>query len=63
MMLPFSSEKNREPFGDEVELASVFAIAEFERSKGKGIVIRQPNEKLHFIAQLVTLCGFTLKMK
>jgi hypothetical protein len=52
MMLPFSSEKNREPFGDEVELASVFAIAEFERSKGKGIVIRQPNEKLHFIAQL-----------
>jgi len=52
MMLPFSSEKNREPFGNEVELASVFAVAEFERSKGKGIVIRQPKEKLHFIAQL-----------
>ena len=52
MILPFSSEKNREPFSNEVELASVFAIAEFERSKGRGIVTRQPNEKLEFIAQV-----------
>ena len=52
MMLPFSSDKNREPLEKEVEVASVFAIAYFERSKGKGIIIRQPNEKLEFIAQL-----------
>jgi hypothetical protein len=52
MILPFSPEKNREPFGYEVELASVFAVAEFERSKGKGIVLRQPNEKLQFISQV-----------
>lgn len=52
LILPFSQEKNMEPLGVEVELASVFAIAEFERSKGKGLVTRQPNEKLQFMAQI-----------
>jgi len=35
-----------------VELASVYAVAELERSKGGGIIIKQPEEKLSFIAQI-----------
>ncbi len=30
-ILPFSQKKNREPFSNEIELATVYALAEFER--------------------------------
>jgi hypothetical protein len=51
-ILPFSKEKSREPFGSEVEAAAVFAIAELERNKGGGLIVKQPEEKLLFIAKV-----------
>jgi hypothetical protein len=51
-ILPFSTEKNRDPFGSEVEAAAVFALAEFERNKGGGLILKQPEEKLIFIAKI-----------
>jgi hypothetical protein len=51
-ILPFSTEKSREPFGSEVEAAAVFAIAELERNKGGGLIVKQPEEKLLFIAKV-----------
>ena len=46
LILPFTAQKNRDPFSGEIELASVYAVAEFGRSKGGGLVVRQPNEKI-----------------
>jgi len=51
-ILPFAPQKNRDPFESEVELASVYAVAELERAKGGGIIIKQPKEKLSFITQI-----------
>ena len=51
LILPFTAQKSRDPFSGEIELASVYAVAEFGRSKGGGLVVRQPNEKIQFIAQ------------
>ena len=51
-ILPFSPLKSREPFSLEVELASVYALAELERGKGGGLIVRQPQEKLFFISQV-----------
>jgi hypothetical protein len=51
-ILPFAPSKNREFFGYEVELASVYAVAELERGKGGGMIVRKPEEKLSFIAQI-----------
>ncbi len=42
-ILPFSNSKTS---STEVEAASVFAFAEFKRSKGGGFIARQPEEKL-----------------
>ncbi len=42
-ILPFSNSKSS---STEVEAASVFAFAEFKRSKGGGFIARQPEEKL-----------------
>lgn len=54
LLLPFATlAKNRsEPFLEETEKATIFCLAELERRKGGGIVIKQPLEKLAFIAKL-----------
>ena len=36
----------------EVEAAAVFAVAEFERSKGGGLIARQPEEKLLVLSKI-----------
>jgi hypothetical protein len=53
MLLPFATlAKNRnEPFLQETENAAIFCLAELERRKGSGIVIKQPAEELAFIAK------------
>ena len=51
-ILPFSTEESREPFGSEVEAAAVFALAELERNKGGGLIVKQPEEKIMFIAKM-----------
>ena len=51
-ILPFAPQKNRESLGSEVELASVYAVAEIERAKGGGLILKQPQEKLFFITQI-----------
>jgi len=43
------SEKTSMP---EAESAAVFAIAEFERSKGGGLIARQPPERLAFLSKV-----------
>ncbi len=50
--VPFSPEKIREPFSSEVEAAAVFALAESERGKGGGLIIKQPEEKLVTLAKV-----------
>jgi hypothetical protein len=51
-VLPFSHDKSRETFSSELELAGVYALAELERAKGGGLIIKQPEEKLLFITKL-----------
>jgi hypothetical protein len=51
-MLPFSSEKSTEPLAYEVELAVIYSLAEFERQKGGGLILKQPEEKLYFISEI-----------
>ena len=50
-ILPFSPEKPREPFSSEVEAAAVYALAELERTKGGGLLVKQL-EKLLFIVKI-----------
>lgn len=47
--LPFSTQKSS---ASEVEAAAVFAVAELERSKGGGLIARQPEEKLVFLSEV-----------
>jgi hypothetical protein len=53
-ILPFStlSENRREPFTKKIERAAIFCLAELERAKGGGLVLKQPQEKLAFIAEV-----------
>jgi len=53
-ILPFSaiSRNRKEPFTKEVERAAIFCLAELERAKGKGLILKQPPEKLTFIAEV-----------
>ncbi len=51
-ILPFAPQKGRERFSSEVEEAAVYALAELERMKGGGLVIKQPQEKLVFLAKI-----------
>lgn len=51
-VLPFLPEKHREPLSSEVESAAVYALAEFERTKGSGFLVKQPEEKLLFIVEI-----------
>ena len=47
--LPFSTPKTNPP---DIEAAAVFAVAESERSKGGGLIARQPEEKLSVISKI-----------
>ena len=47
--LPFSNPKTTTP---EVEAAAVFAVAELERSRGGGLIAKQPEEKLVFLTKI-----------
>jgi len=53
-VLPFStsSEDRMEPFPKETERAAIFCLAELERAKGGGLIMKQPPEKLVFIAEI-----------
>jgi hypothetical protein len=46
--LPFSTQKTS---SYEVEAAAVFAVAELERNKGSGLIVRHPEEKLVFLSK------------
>jgi hypothetical protein len=53
-ILPFStlSANRREPFTKRIERTTIFCLAELERAKGGGFVLKQPQEKLAFIAEV-----------
>ncbi len=51
-ILTFSPEKSTATFGSEVEAAAVYALAKFERAKGGGLIVKQPEEKLLFIVKM-----------
>ena len=51
-ILPFSTKKSNEQFNSDDEIAAIYSISELERSKGAGLVLRQPEEKLIFIVQI-----------
>ena len=51
-ILPFSPEKNRELFSLDAEATAVYALTELERAKGGGLIVKQPEEKLVFIAKI-----------
>jgi hypothetical protein len=52
--LPFSvlSENRGVPFTPDLEAATIFTLTEFERGKGGGLILKQPEEKIKFIAKL-----------
>lgn len=53
-ILPFStpSQNRRESFTKGIERAAIFCLAEMERGKGGGVVLKHPKEKLDFIAEV-----------
>lgn len=67
-ILPFStpSESRQESFGRDVERAAIFCLAEQKRETGGGILLKQPEEKMDFIAEvcypfwLVSIQGVSL---
>ncbi len=52
--MPFSvlSENRKEPFASDLEVAAVFAISELRRTKGGGLLLKQPEEKTLFIMKI-----------
>ena len=52
-VVPFSvpSENRAEPFSEEAEKAAIHCLAELERSKGGGLVLKKAEERLVFLAQ------------
>ena len=50
--MPFAPQKSKEPFNAELEEATVYAFAELERVKGGGLILKQPEEKLVFLAKI-----------
>ncbi len=50
-ILPFSPQKNKES-NYECELAAIYAVAELERAKGGGLIIKQPREKILFMSKI-----------
>jgi hypothetical protein len=51
-ILPFSPSKGKELFSFDVEVAAVYAVAESARSKGGGLIVKRPEEKLLFITKI-----------
>jgi hypothetical protein len=53
-ILPFSvlSENRKEPFAFDLEVATVFSLAEVDRAKGGGFLSKRPEEKIVFIAKI-----------
>jgi hypothetical protein len=53
-VLPFSvpSENRKEPFTLDLEAATVFSLAELDRKKGGGLILRRHEEKITFIAKI-----------
>ena len=53
LILPFAvAGKDRfKPFTKEMEMAAIFYLAERDRKKGEGRVLKKPEEKLAFIAE------------
>jgi len=53
-ILPFSvlSGNRKDPFTSDLEQAAVFALAEVDRTKGGGLILKQPEEKMVFIAEV-----------
>ncbi len=43
-LLPFTPTQTH-PFNTEVEKAAVFALSEYERNSGRGLLLKQPDEK------------------
>lgn len=54
-ILPFSvpSESRKESFTKDMEKAAIFCFSELERSKGGGLVLKQPPEKTIFAAEVL----------
>lgn len=52
--LPFAvpSENRAEPFTSDLEEATVFSLAELEREKGGGLLMKQPEETVVFVAKM-----------
>ena len=53
-LLPFavSAEDREEIFSKEMERAAILCLAESERGKGEGFILKKPAEKLIFIAEI-----------
>ncbi len=53
-IVPFTtlSGNRRDPFTKDIERATIFCLAEMDRAKGKGVVLKHPQEKLDFIAEV-----------
>jgi hypothetical protein len=51
-IFPFAPQKGTVQFNTEVEGAAVYALAELERMKGGGLIIKQPEEKITFLAKM-----------
>jgi len=53
LVLPFSaSSKERTlPFTEEMEMATIFIIAESDRKKGEGLILKKPAEELIFVSK------------
>lgn len=52
--IPFCvpSESRKEPFTQDLEFATVFSLAELDREKGSGLILKQPEEKLLFVSKI-----------
>lgn len=52
--LPFCvlSENRGVPYTPDLEAATIFTLVELERSKGGGLILKQPEETIRFIAKL-----------
>jgi hypothetical protein len=53
-IIPFCvpSENRKEPFTPDLEVAAVFSLAELDRAKGGGLIVKQPEEKTVFISKI-----------
>jgi len=53
LILPFSvlSKNRAEPFSKDMEKATIYSLAELEREKGGGLLLKKPEEKLVFLTE------------